>query len=51
MIADSGNMDPAELAKLKEQLKQRQQVKEQFSFYNALFVLFAPYPGYFLTDL
>lgn len=32
LIADSGNMDPAELARRKEQLKQRQQVKEQFSF-------------------
>lgn len=30
LIADSGNMDPAELARRKEQLKQRQQVLDYF---------------------
>lgn len=30
LIADSGNMDPTELARRKEQLKQRQQVQDYF---------------------
>ena len=49
LIADFGNMDPAELARRKEQLKHKQQVGRNFmvkeiDIYGAIFaVLFLPF--------